>query len=258
MDTTRMVPGQVWWIKDATAGAVGHEIKGDRLWMVLSDASQNQATGLVTFAPLQMGKEYRYSTDIGYTRSDTGDPVVLRLNQMQTMDVTDKQYKFNYVYSVTPEVLECVRGILSLRFGISPVLPSLEELESLLTRMVNQVFSRNHTTTVIDSVKNLIEEKMKSLPEVPCVVVDSIPQGFFKNNAPEEPESSKSPVKERRDPGRKPTWTLQRCEAFLKDYETKDPEKVMKKWKIETRHRLSQRRIYVERVLRKLKGLQNS
>lgn len=239
-----MVPGQVWWIKGATVGAVGHEMKGDRYWMVLSDAGQNQHTGLVTFAPLHKSDIARYSTDIGYTRANTNDSVVLQLNQIQTLDVNDKQYKFNYIYTVVPAVLECVRSVLAKHFGISTALPSLSELEALLTQMVDRAFARTHASDVVNNVKALIEEKIADMADVDEEEAEDPPP------LEEEPPEDDKP--QRRDPGRKIKWTKELCKEFLNDMETKDAGQVMEKWNILTRQRLSQRRLYVEGCLRKM------
>lgn len=144
-DMVKFEKGQIWEIffKDGNEPK-GREQGKDRPWIILSTRKFNQSSGMVTAAPLTTRDAIRSPAQVIFEDMRGKNSVIL-CEQMRTFDYNSGSYIFEYVGTVSDEVIEMLDNALTVHLGLRFAPSTLERLyQSIESIMRSLEMSKTH------------------------------------------------------------------------------------------------------------------
>lgn len=138
-DIVKYERGQVWMIRFKNKNEqVGHEQQKDRPWLILSIGKFNKSSGMVTAAPITTRDNERSPSQVRFLNDKNIYNVILCEN-IRTFDYTSGAYIFDYLGTVSDDILEKVDVALSVHLGMhySPI--TLNKLYDSMEAIIKSV-----------------------------------------------------------------------------------------------------------------------
>ena len=263
-DIVKFERGQIWVIRYKDQTPVGHEIKKDRPWLVLSVGSFNKSSGMITCVPITSRDYAPYPYQVPMKNMRGEDNVIL-CEQVRTFDYMSGAYQFDYLGNVSAEILEKVDVAISIHLGLhySPItLKRLYDSMESIIKSVGHMQKEANTPKFTDADVIDFAEKVRMFAstheEKPMNIISYMNKAY---NSPEDDEISAT--KESSDNSediedieetvntKRINWTLDRCREFQDDIKNLTKEEVMVKWGINSKSKLSQKKCYVKKIFEK-------
>ena len=254
-DTVRFERGQLWMVRFKQEEAVGHEMKKDRPYLVLSVGRYNKSSGMVTMVPVTSAEKPLTVSQVPFTNY-RGAPNIILCEQIRSFDYMSGSYLFDFIGNVSNEVLEKVDVALSIHLGMhySPItLNNLYKTMESIISSVGYMQRKADTPKFTDEDVQKFTEKLKELAVKDGIIeedTDTAPvEETIEYNVCEYKEPSlptKDVIKNVEvKPKKRIKWDEKTRQEFLKDCDTMTVEEVMKKWSIEKRSRFHSMKNYV-------------
>lgn len=256
-DMVKFDRGQIWKICMKSGTVTGREQDKDRPWLVLSVAKFNHSAGMITAVPITSRKFVRTPAQVLFTNSNNVPNVIL-CEQVRSFDYNSGEYEFEYLGTLSAEVLEKVDVAISIHLGLhySPItLKSLYDSMESIIKSVGYMEQKNATPKFTDEDVAKFAEKLQSLAKHQEIEE----QG--EGRKPAEGEGiPKTPVGKKKaecvDKGTKSKkkriqWTKDTCKTFLHDAENLPMNRVMEKWDISSKARFYSMKQYAQTLLKK-------
>ena len=138
-DMCKFERGQVWMVRfKHPEELVGHEQKKDRPWLVLSVGKFNKSSGMVTMAPITTRDNIRSPSQVLFS-NDRGVNNVILCENVRTFDHSSGAYIFDYMGTISDEILEKVDVAISIHLGLhySPI--TLNKLYDSMESIIKSV-----------------------------------------------------------------------------------------------------------------------
>ena len=277
-DIVKFERGQVWVIRYKDQTSVGHEIKKDRPWLVLSVGSFNKSSGMITCVPITTRDYAPYPYQVSMKNMRGEDNVIL-CEQVRTFDYMSGAYQFDYLGNVSAEILEKVDVAISIHLGLhySPItLKRLYDSMESIIKSVGHMQKEANTPKFTDADVIDFAEKLRMFAstheEKPMSIISYMNKAY---NSPEDNEISATKEEssnntaevnsKKQEAGitlthesieevgfkvKRIRWTPEKCKEFLNDDDTLPMEELMEKWGIAKKSRYYAMKNYVKNLLK--------
>lgn len=271
-DIIKYERGQVWMIRHKTKPQTnGHEQDKDRPWLILSIGKFNKSSGMVTAVPITTRDKVTTPAQVLY-RNDRNQNNVILCEQVKSFDYSSGAYIFEYIGTLSPEILEEVDVAISIHLGLhySPItLKGLYDSMEAIIKSVGFMEAKNNTPKFTDDDVLAFASKLQELAghqEMAATVVDSNEDSSTDESetiisadetgetiiepatppAPNPPEEEDTKTRKRAP---RINWTRENCEKFLEDAEKLPMKKVMERWNMSQKSRFYSTKNYVAKLL---------
>lgn len=280
-DMVKFERGQVWVVRfKYPEEQIGHEQRKDRPWLVLSIGKFNKSSSMVTMVPITTRDDVRSPSQVLFY-NDRGIKNVILCENVRTFDYSSGAYIFDYMGTLSDEVLEKVDVAISIHLGLhySPITlnklydsmeaiiksvgymqqkadtPKFTEDDVLQFAEKLQMLAGNSDSGEISTTPERVEDFDKSFGttrtenNLPLTTVVEVSTPEYKD--PEIPKQDSIKLVEVKSQRIK--WTPDTCKEFLHDADTLPMLEVMKKWSISKKTRFYSMKNYAASLLRKTK-----
>lgn len=287
-DMVKFNRGQVWYIKWKNKTYSGHEQQKDRPWVVLSVAKYNKSSGMITAVPVTTRNRIESPAQVEFS-NDRDVLNVILCEQIRSFDTESGSYEFQYMGSLSDEVLNKVDTALAIHLGLkySPV--TLDLLNSTIKSTVENIISLHKNDNKVfteDDVINFAEKlqdltvssisdssldtsskdsgKISDKPTVPITVVtakkkrdpdtyDLMIDGRVLTEEDRQRELDEARRRrEEKESRKRIKWDKKTCKEFLDDTINLPMIDVMKKWNISKKTRYYSMKNYAQIQLEKM------
>lgn len=279
-DIVKFERGQVWIIRWRNPTYAGHEQQKDRPWLILSVGKYNLSSGMITAVPITTRNGISSPAQVMFENNQRGCNNVILCEQVRSFDTKCGEYTFDYMGSLSNEILEKVDVALSIHLGLhySPItLKSLYDSMEAIVKSIAYVEQQNTTDKFTDDDVLDFAQKLQDLVQ-PATRVTNTGTNHGENSVQlttdSEPSNrqntkridttssnnriSTSSSKSSADitgssrKGKRIKWTKEICESFLQDANDLPMKEVMKKWDISEKTRYYSMKNYALNLLEKM------
>lgn len=276
-DIVKYERGQVWMIRHKTTPQInGHEQQKDRPWLILSIGKFNKSSGMITAVPITTRNKVTTPAQVLY-KNDRDQCNVILCEQVKSFDYSSGAYIFEYLGTISPDILEKVDVAISIHLGLhySPItLKSLYDSMEAIIKSIGFMEAKNNTPKFTDDDVLEFASKLQELAgtyestgshETAATVVDSdedsstnvsetIITDTLTPNPPKTPSVPKNPDPPKKHRKRAPrtNWTPEKCREFLDDADKLPMKEVMRKWNMSEKSRFYSTKNYVQKLLNEM------
>lgn len=181
---------------------------------------------------------------------------IIECDQVRAISI---KYIKDYMYTISDETIDKVKAALAYHFGIVSVENELtlmsitSSLSKILDDAVTESRKNNNRqliSSVLDGFKSLLDEKLGSIQNEKVKVIEPVPDLEKESPPVVDPKKGSPPVVEKSVGPKQETWTVEKAEQFVSDYQILSHNEMFIKYHIADLKALYSRNYYCKKVIK--------